>query len=87
MQFFHHKAHFIYDVSHVMDQKLACVLAHKSQFYNPDSQEPETIIASPQFKENLRARASEFGIQAGFHYGEPLMVVRLPGVKKLTELY
>jgi bacillithiol biosynthesis deacetylase BshB1 len=85
MQFFHHQAHFIYDVSHVMDQKLACVLAHKSQFYNPESQEPETIIASPQFKENLRARASEFGIQAGFHYGEPLMVVRLPGVKKLSQ--
>jgi bacillithiol biosynthesis deacetylase BshB1 len=87
MQFYIHQASFVYDISHVIDEKVACVLAHKSQFFNPESKEPETVISSPQFKENLRARASEYGIQAGFDYGEPLMLIRLPGVKKLTELY
>ncbi len=87
MQFYIHQASFVYDISHVIDEKVACVLAHKSQFFNPESMEPETVISSPQFKENLRARASEYGIQAGFDYGEPLMLIRLPGVKKLTELY
>jgi len=87
MQFYIHQASFVYDISHVIDDKVACVLAHKSQFFNPESKEPETVISSPQFKENLRARASEYGIQAGFEYGEPLMLIRLPGVKKLTELY
>jgi bacillithiol biosynthesis deacetylase BshB1 len=87
MQFYIHQASFVYDISHVIDEKVACVLAHKSQFFNPESKEPETVISSPQFKENLRARASEYGIQAGFEYGEPLMLIRLPGVKKLTELY
>ena len=87
MQFYIHQASFVYDISHVIDEKVACVLAHKSQFFNPESKEPETVISSPQFKENLRARASEYGIQSGFEYGEPLMLIRLPGVKKLTELY
>ncbi len=87
MQFYHHKPDFVYDISAVIDQKLACVLAHKSQFYNPDSNEPETVIASPQFKENIRARASEYGLQAGFEFGEPLMVIRFLGVRSLSDLH
>ena len=87
MQFYHHKPDFIYDIGSVMEEKLACVLAHKSQFFDPESTEPETVIASPQFKENIRARASEFGLQAGFKFGEPLMVIRIPGVKSLSDLY
>lgn len=87
MQFYHHKPDFIYDIGDVMEEKLACVLAHKSQFFNPESTEPETVIASPQFKENIRARASEFGLQAGFKFGEPLMVIRIPGVRRLSDLY
>lgn len=86
MQFYHHKPDFVYDISTVIDEKLACVLAHKSQFYNPDSNEPETVIASPQFKENIRARASEYGLQAGFEFGEPLMVIRIPGLRSLSDL-
>jgi bacillithiol biosynthesis deacetylase BshB1 len=86
MQFYHHKPDFVYDIGSVIEEKLACVLAHKSQFFNPESTEPETVIASPQFKENLRARASEFGLQAGFKFGEPLMVIRIPGVRSLSDL-
>jgi bacillithiol biosynthesis deacetylase BshB1 len=87
MQFYHHKPDFIYDIGSVMEEKLACVLAHKSQFFDPESNEPETVIASPQFKENIRARASEFGLQAGFKFGEPLMVIRIPGVRSLSDLH
>jgi bacillithiol biosynthesis deacetylase BshB1 len=87
MQFYHHVPHFIYDVSQVMDKKIESILAHKSQFYNPLSTEPETVIASPHFKENLWARASEYGLQAGFRYGEPFLIVRTPGVKDLFSLY
>jgi bacillithiol biosynthesis deacetylase BshB1 len=86
MQFYHHKPDFVYDIGSVIEEKLACVLAHKSQFFNPESTEPETVIASPQFKDNLRARASEFGLQAGFKFGEPLMVIRIPGVRSLSDL-
>lgn len=87
MQFYIHKADFIYDVSDVMDEKLACILAHESQFYNPNSNEPPTVIASRQFKEHLKARCLEYGLQAGFEYGEPFIALRPPGVKDLDGLY
>lgn len=86
MQFWVHKADFVYDISAVMDAKMDCILAHASQFYNPHSDEPETVIASPQFKENLKARAVEYGLQAGFTYGEPFMVLRPIGVSDLMGL-
>jgi len=87
VQFYHIAPHFIYDISEVMDQKLEAILAHRSQFYNPNSKEPETVISSKHFKDNLIARASEFGMQAGFRYGEPFLVIRTPGVKSITNLY
>ncbi len=86
MQFYHHKPDFIYDVSETIDEKLRCVLAHESQFFNPESIEPETTIASFQFRESIKARALEFGLLAGFDYGEPFMVRRPLGVKSLMDL-
>lgn len=83
MQFYLHKPDFVYDISHVMQQKLDCILEHESQFYNPNSDEPETVIASKHFKENLTARASEYGLQAGFEFGEPFMCLRPMGVKDI----
>jgi LmbE family N-acetylglucosaminyl deacetylase len=87
VQFYHHQPHFIYDISDVLEQKMECILAHRSQFYDPTSNEPETVISSKHFKDNLVARASEFGMQAGFRYGEPYLVIRTPGVKSITDLY
>lgn len=87
MQFYHHKPDFVYDISETIEDKIAAVLAHASQFYNPDSNEPETVIASLQFKEGIRARALEYGLQAGFDYGEPFMVRRVLGVKNLGDLF
>jgi bacillithiol biosynthesis deacetylase BshB1 len=87
VQFYHHKPSFIYDVSDVLEQKMECILAHRSQFYDPTSNEPETVISSKHFKDNLTARASEFGMQAGFRYGEPFIVVRTPGIKSISSLY
>jgi bacillithiol biosynthesis deacetylase BshB1 len=87
MQFYHHTPHFIYDISEVMDEKLRSIKAHKSQFWNPESTEPKTLIASEEFFNAITHRAAEYGLQAGFKYGEPLMVIRIPGVKDISSLY
>jgi bacillithiol biosynthesis deacetylase BshB1 len=87
MQFLQHKPDFVYDISDVLEEKMACIKAHVSQFWNPESNEPPTLIASEHFLKNMTARASEYGIQAGFAYGEPFNVVRIPGVKSLFDLY
>jgi bacillithiol biosynthesis deacetylase BshB1 len=87
MQFYHFTPDLIYDISEVHELKMQAIKAHKSQFYDPDSNEPETLIASRHFFDNLTARASEYGLQAGFSHGEPLKVMRPPGIKDIKSLF
>ena len=61
---------FVVDISEFMDTKMEAVKAFSSQFYNPESDEPETYISSKGFMEQLRARAKEMGHLIGVQYGE-----------------
>ena len=80
------KPDFVVDVSAVWETKLAAIKAFKSQFYNPDSQEPETYISSPGFMELITARAKDLGHSIGATYGEGFTVARHVGVKSLFDL-
>lgn len=77
---------FIVDITAQFEIKMAAVRAFKSQFYDPDSAEPETYISSPSFLRMLEARAVEFGHAIGTHYGEGFTVRRYPGVNSLFDL-
>ena len=76
----------VVDISAYMERKIEAVMCFKSQFYNPDSSEPETPISSMAFLEFLRARAREMGRQAGYEFGEGFTVERYPGVRDLLSL-
>jgi hypothetical protein len=65
---------------------MAAVLAHKSQFYDPTSSEPETVIASKGFLDSVEARAMDWGRIIGAKYAEPLISVRHVGVGNLLDL-
>ena len=43
------KPDFAVDITGYNDLKIESILAYKSQFYNPDSNEPETPIATKNF--------------------------------------
>lgn len=62
---------FIYDISSFYEQKMQAVKAYSTQFYNPDSREPETFISKEGFMHFLEARAKYFGFKIGKSYGEP----------------
>ena len=83
MQFLHLKPDFIYDISDVFDLKLKSIQAHTSQFFNPESDEPETLIASKNYFESITARAKEYGMQIGVEYGEPFFVNKTLGLSSL----
>lgn len=71
MQTYTFEPSFIIDISDHFDTKMKSMQAYSTQFYNPDSAEPETFISSPEFVTFIRARAEFYGFKIGKKYGEP----------------
>jgi bacillithiol biosynthesis deacetylase BshB1 len=80
------KPDFVVDVSKQWDKKMKAVKAFESQFYNPDSEEPDTYISSPRFMKMIEARAMQFGQTIGVDYAEGFTVERYLGIKDLNGL-
>lgn len=77
---------FVVDVSDFWEKKLEAIRAFKTQFYDPNSKEPDTFISSPAFMKLLESRGNEFGHAIGVKYGEGYTVRRYIGVNSLTDL-
>lgn len=86
IQDYHRTPDFVVDITNYMEQKMELVLAFRSQFYDPDSPEPESPISGKDFLEFLYARAREMGRPAGYDYAEGFQVSRLTGVRNLFDL-
>ncbi|WMJ74406.1 bacillithiol biosynthesis deacetylase BshB1 [Cytophagaceae bacterium ABcell3] len=80
------KPDLIVDISDFWDEKVKSILAYKSQFYNPENDEPETYISSPEFLKFVEARAMEYGHYIGVKYGEGFTCRQRVGVKNLFDL-
>jgi LmbE family N-acetylglucosaminyl deacetylase len=80
------KPDFIVDISDFFETKMKAIYAHKSQFFNPASKEPQTMISDKGFLELVRSRAREYGQQLGVRYGEGYYASRLIGVKDISSL-
>lgn len=65
---------FIVDITSTFDRKIEAVKAHRSQFHDPDSTEPETFISRPDFLEEVEAQSRHYGSLIGARYGEPFVV-------------
>ncbi|WP_166963373.1 bacillithiol biosynthesis deacetylase BshB1 [Yeosuana marina] len=76
----------VVDVSGFMDKKMASVMAYKTQFYDKDSKEPITPIATKNFTDNIKNRAIDMGRLIGTDYGEGYTVDRYIAVDSLFHL-
>lgn len=76
----------VIDITDEMEVKMQSILAFSSQFYDPNSDEPETPISSKEFMEFVVARSTQFGRIIGCRYGEGFTVEKAIGVNDLTEL-
>lgn len=74
------------DVSGFIDTKMASVLAYKTQFYNPNSKEPQTPISSKNFTDSIKYRARDLGRLIGTEYAEGFTVERYVAVDSLFDL-
>ena len=72
---------FVIDVSDFMDKKIEACLAYKTQFYDPNSTEPMTPIASKDFLESLTYRAQDLGRLSGVNFAEGFTTEKLIALK------
>lgn len=86
IQALHTDPDFVVDISAQFEIKLESIRAFKSQFFNPESKEPETFISTPEFMEFVKARATHFGVPIGVRYAEGFHVNRCLGVNNLFDL-
>ncbi len=86
IQAIHAEPDFVVDITPYYERKLKAILAFKSQFFNPDSTEPETFISSSEFLEFVRARAIHFGMPISAKYAEAFTVNRIPGIDDIMKL-
>jgi len=77
---------FIVDVSDFWEKKMDAIKAYRSQFHDPESDDPETWLSSPEFFDLVKGRSVEFGQVIGKKYGEGFLVERIPGVGDLKNL-
>ena len=77
---------FAVDVSGFIEKKTEAILAYSSQFFDPNSDEPETPISSKNFIDSVNYRARDLGRLIGVEYAEGFTVERFVGVDNLDDL-
>jgi bacillithiol biosynthesis deacetylase BshB1 len=76
----------VFDVTPFMEKKIESIQAYSSQFFNPQSDAPETPISRSDFFDFLRSRAKEFGRPIGAEYGEGFTAERYVGAQSFFDL-
>ena len=81
IQWKHITPDFVIDISNFMEKKIEACLAYKTQFYDPDSKEPMTPIATKDFLESLTYRAQDLGRLSGVEFAEGFTTEKLLAFK------
>ncbi len=82
------KPDFVIDITPFIDRKLESIKAFKTQFHNPDSNEPITYISKPDFLESLIGRNREYGklLKNGV-FAEGYTVNKIVEVQDITSVF
>jgi N-acetylglucosamine malate deacetylase 1 len=77
---------FYVDITGFMDEKVNSIYAYKSQFYDPNSKEPETPISSKNFIDSVIYRSKDYGRVAGVEYAEGFTTNQALVISSLEQL-
>ncbi len=75
------------DITDFFERKIDAARCYKSQFFDPDSKEPSTLLSRPNFFEDLEARFRNFGLQIGVKYAEAFWMREKIRVDDPVELF
>lgn len=77
---------FVVDITDFMDIKMKAIMAYDSQFYNPDTKEAVTPIATKNFLESIQYRSQDLGRLIGTDFAEGFTAERYVAVNSLGDL-
>jgi LmbE family N-acetylglucosaminyl deacetylase len=77
---------FIVDISETSERKWEAIRAHASQFFNPNSTEPQSRVSTEAFLSEVEARDRYFGAMIGAERGEAFFVREALNVADPVEL-
>ncbi|MCC5917919.1 MAG: bacillithiol biosynthesis deacetylase BshB1 [Cryomorphaceae bacterium] len=86
IQFWNIQPEIIMDVTGYLDIKVKSVRAYASQFYQANSEEPQTAISSKNFFESITYRAKDMGRLIYTEAGEGFISAQPLGTKTLFDL-
>lgn len=81
------KPDLVVDISKYMEQKIELISCFKSQFYDPDSKEPETPISGMDFIEIVKSNNKSLGRPLSFSYAEGFHIETYLGVHDLMKSF
>ena len=76
----------VVDISAVHDQKIEAIKCYTTQFHNPNLDEPETYISTPNFLDGVVYRSKMYGKMIGVAYAEGFISKKMIGVSSLFNL-
>lgn len=86
IQDYHIVPTIVFDVSSFMEKKIETIKCYKSQFFDPNSTEPDTPISGKDFFDFLKGRMKEIGRPIGVEYAEGFTCNKFMGVTDLFKL-
>jgi bacillithiol biosynthesis deacetylase BshB1 len=86
IQFNNMQPDFVVDISQQFSKKIKAVKSYSSQFYNPKSDEPKTIISSEDFLNSITYRAQDLGRQTNCKFAEGFISHQLSVINSFSDL-
>lgn len=77
---------FCVDITDYIDKKMEAIMCFSSQFYDPESTEPESPISKKDFLDYVKSICKTYGRPIGADYGEGFTVSRPVGVADIMKL-
>ncbi|MEO6670025.1 MAG: bacillithiol biosynthesis deacetylase BshB1 [Ferruginibacter sp.] len=80
------KPDFVVDISSVIERKIESIKAFKTQFHNPELDEPQTYISTPDFLDSVLYRGKMFGKMIGVKHAEGFISKKTIGISNFDAI-
>ena len=79
------KPDFLINISKFMSKKMDVIKLYKSQFYNPESKEPKTLISEKEFLDSVVNRSANLGRVISVDFAEGFISKKIIGTDDITK--